>query len=155
LGGRREKANSFLLPHDMRGNVTMADQIRYTILRSDPTTRESRRREPPTARIHDSASKLPKGVRQYSPPVLILFPYCRLVYHIRVAGATPHPGTSRLSLCCISVTGCGDLSGSTARSIGAASAVCFGMHASGSPPLRFRPRVRFFLASLLALSPLA
>lgn len=126
----------------------MAEQICCAVLYSDVTTREPLRQKPPTAR-HNGASKHPKGLRQYYPPVLILFPYC-LTYHIRATGATPHPGTSRPSQCCIPVTVCGDLSGSAARSTGAASVVVSGMHASGSSPLRFRPRVRFFLASLLA-----
>jgi hypothetical protein len=49
-GGRQQRANTFLLLHAIRGNLTMAEQIRCTVLNSDLTTRELLRQKPPTAR---------------------------------------------------------------------------------------------------------
>jgi hypothetical protein len=46
-----------------------------------------------------------------------------MIYHICATEATPYPGTSRPSTCCISATRDGDLASSAAPSIGAASAI--------------------------------
>jgi hypothetical protein len=124
----------------------MAEKIRCTVLNSDLTTREPLRREPPIARrkwrvgvSEMSSTILPTSASSVS--LLSNLPHSR-------DGATPHPGTGKASICRISTIGNGDLAGSAAPSLGAASAVFSSMLASGSQPLRFRPHVRFFLASL-------